>query len=49
MLLMCRRVDPRGKNWNRLRAAIGQPRFINGVPADTARQQQAAAAAAAAQ
>jgi 6-phosphofructokinase 1 len=23
-----RRVDPRGKNWNRLRAAIGQPRFV---------------------
>lgn len=44
-----RRVDPRGKNWNRLRAAIGQPRFINGAPADTARQQQAAAAAAVAQ
>lgn len=47
--VLCRRVDPRGKNWNRLRAAIGQPRFINGVPADTARQQQSAAAAAAAQ
>jgi len=22
-----RRVDPRGKQWNRLRAAIGQPNF----------------------
>jgi hypothetical protein len=42
-----RRVDPRGKNWNRLRAAIGQPRFINGVPADQKRHQPASAAAAA--
>ena len=24
-----RRVDPRGKTWNRLRASIGQPNFVN--------------------
>ena len=23
-------VDPRGKTWNRLRASIGQPNFVNG-------------------
>ena len=23
-----RRVDPRGKQWNRLRASIGQPNFV---------------------
>lgn len=23
-----RKVDPRGKAWNRLRAAIGQPNFV---------------------
>lgn len=42
-----RRVDPRGKNWNRLRAAIGQPRFINGVPSDQAQPRPPSAAAAA--
>ena len=25
-----RRVDPRGKQWNRLKAAIGQPSFVDG-------------------
>ena len=25
-----RRVDPRGKQWNRLRASIGQPSFVDG-------------------
>jgi 6-phosphofructokinase 1 len=25
-----RRVDPRGKQWNRLKAAIGQPNFVDG-------------------
>jgi 6-phosphofructokinase 1 len=24
-----RRVDPRGKQWNRLRASIGQPNFVD--------------------
>eukprot|EP00879_Flechtneria_rotunda_P018950 GHRR01019893.1.p1 GENE.GHRR01019893.1~~GHRR01019893.1.p1 ORF type:complete len:596 (+),score=208.92 GHRR01019893.1:424-2211(+) len=29
-----RRVDPSGKSWNRLRAAIGQPRFQNSKTVD---------------
>eukprot|EP00775_Hariotina_reticulata_P013373 gene13373-13500_t len=32
--LSARRVDPKGKTWNRLRGAIGQPRFKNNSPAD---------------
>jgi 6-phosphofructokinase 1 len=32
--LSARRVDPKGKTWNRLRGAIGQPRFQNNSPAD---------------
>jgi len=27
-------VDPRGKTWNRLRASIGQPNFIDVQPED---------------
>jgi hypothetical protein len=40
-----RRVDPRGKSWNRLRASIGQPRFINGAATDMAQPPPPSAAA----
>lgn len=32
--MVASQVDPRGKTWNRLRASIGQPNFIDVQPED---------------
>jgi hypothetical protein len=42
-----RTVDPRGKMWNRLRAAIGQPNFTKSLGLGTWDEMQANKAAAA--